>query len=140
MIKTQILLWKTIESGKTLGTRLTSTKIKKPPWLTDPTCKPRVGWWQTNNFLKSSPSSNESKQKGVSWMFSFVNVVIIVLCFFLYSSSFFIRTYFILILCFIPSAIWLCKMVDVCNPQNYIKVKFIFCVPLRLNFVALNKK
>ena len=31
MIKTQVSLSKTIESGKALGTRLTSTKIKKIP-------------------------------------------------------------------------------------------------------------
>ena len=31
MIKTQVSLSKTIESGKALGTRLTSTKIKKNP-------------------------------------------------------------------------------------------------------------
>ena len=30
-------------------------------------------------------------------------------------------------------------MVDACNPENYIKVKIVFYIPLRLNFMALYK-
>ena len=31
-------------------------------------------------------------------------------------------------------------MVDVCNLQNYTKVKFVFYIPVRLKFMALNKQ
>ena len=77
-------------------------------------------------------------------MFSFINVAIIVLCFILYIFSFFSRTYFILIVYFTPSVIssddcWMSVkiMLDQCNTQNYTKVKFVFYIPLRLNFMAL---
>ena len=76
-------------------------------------------------------------------MFPFINVVIIVFCFILYTFSFFKRTYFVLIVYFAPSVIsrdfFVKRMVDVCNPQNYTKAKFVFYIPLRHNFVALNK-
>ena len=90
----------------------------------------------------SMTGTNESKQKKVYCMFSVINVVI-VLCFILYTSSFFSGTHFMLILYFIPSVIssvdFVKIMVDVCNPQNYTKVQFVFYIPLRLNFVALKK-
>ena len=72
--------------------------------------------------------TNESKQTEASWVFSFINVVIIVSCFIIYTFSYFIRTYFILNVYFIPSAIssFVKIMVNVCNPQNCIKFKFVF--------------
>ena len=86
--------------------------------------------------------TNETNKRKFSWMFSFINVAIIVLCFILYIFSFFSRTYFILIVYFTPSVIssddFVKIMVDVCSPQNYTKVKFVFYIPLRLNFMALN--
>ena len=68
-----------------------------------------------------------SKNK-FSWMFSFINVVIVISCFILYTFSFFSRTYFILIVYFIPSVIsrFLKIIVNVCNPQNCIKLKLVF--------------
>ena len=75
-------------------------------------------------------------------MFSFISVAIIVLCFILYIFPFFSGTYFILIVYFTPSVIssddFVKIMLDVCNTQNYTKVKFVFYIPLRLNFMALN--
>ena len=46
--------------------------------------------------------TNESKQKELSLIFSFINVVITVLCFILYTFSFFSKTYFMLIVYFTP--------------------------------------
>ena len=91
----------------------------------------------------SMTGTNENKHPEASWMFSFINVVIIDLCFIPHTFSFFSRTYFMLIVHFFPSVI-LCIdfvkiMLNVCNPQNYAKVKLVFYIPLRLNFVALNK-
>ena len=47
-----------------------------------------------------------------------------------------------LIVYFTPSVIssndFVKIIVDVCNPQNYTKVKFVFYIPLEINFVALN--
>ena len=75
--------------------------------------------------------TNESKQKEVSWMFSFINVVIFVsYIIILYTFSFFSRTYFMLAVYFIPTVIasvnFVKMMVDVCNPRNYTKVKLVF--------------
>ena len=76
-------------------------------------------------------------------MFSFINVVNIVLCFILYTFSFFSRTYFMLIVYFTPSVIssnvFVKIMVVVSNPQNYLRFKFVFYIPLRLNLIVLNK-
>ena len=85
-------------------------------------------------FLKSCferwsmTGTNESKLKEVSWVFSLINVVIIVSCFILHTFSYFSRTYFILIVYFIPSVIsrFVKIMVSVCNPQNCIKFKLAF--------------
>ena len=48
-----------------------------------------------------------------------------------------------LIVYFAPSVIssgdFVKVMVNVGNPQNYTKVKFVFHIPLRRNFMALNK-
>ena len=76
----------------------------------------------------SMTGTNESKLKEVSWVFSLINVVIIVSCFILHTFSYFSRTYFILIAYFIPSVIssFVKNMVNVCNPQNCIKFRFVF--------------
>ena len=85
-------------------------------------------------FLKSRferlsmTGTNESKLNAVSWVFSLINVVIIVSCFIPLTFSYFSRTYFTLIVYFIPSAIssFVKIMVNVCNPQNCIKFKLVF--------------
>ena len=91
----------------------------------------------------SVTGTNESNKRTFSWMFSFINIVNIVLCFILYTFSFFSRTYFMLIVYFTPSVIssngFVKIMVVVCNPQNYLKFKFVFYIPLRLNLIVLNK-
>ena len=76
----------------------------------------------------SMTGTNGSKLKEVSWVFPFINVVIIVSCFILHAFSYFSRTYFILIVYFIPSVIssFVKIMVNLCNPQNCIKFKFVF--------------
>ena len=71
--------------------------------------------------------TNESKLKEISRAFPFLNVVIIVSCFIPRAFSYFSRTYFILIVYFIPSIIssFVKTMVNLCNPQNCIKFKFV---------------
>ena len=82
----------------------------------------------------SVTGTNECKEKEVSWMFSFINVVVMVLCLVLYTFSYFSRTCLMFIVYFIPSVIsnvdFVKIMVDVCNPQNYTKVKFVFYILL----------
>ena len=72
--------------------------------------------------------TNESNKSKFSWMLSFINVVIIISCFILYTFSFFSRTYFMLIVYFTPSLIlsdhFVKIVVDVCNPHN---TKSILC-------------
>ena len=76
----------------------------------------------------SMTGTNESKLNEISWVFSLINVMIIVSCFILLTFSCFSKTYFILIVYFIPSVIssFLKIMVNVCNTQNCIKFKLVF--------------
>ena len=88
--------------------------------------------------------ANESNKGKFSRIFPFINLVIIVSCFILYTFSFFSRACFMLIVYFTSSGIssddFVKIMVGVCNLQNYTNVKFVFYIPSRLKFMALNKQ
>ena len=76
----------------------------------------------------SVTGTNETKLQEVSWVLSFINIVIIVSCFIFHAFPYFSRTYFIQIVYFIASVIssFVKMMVNLCNPQNYIKFEFVF--------------
>ena len=66
----------------------------------------------------SVTGTNESNKRTFPWMFSFINVVNIISCFILYTSSFFSRTNFMVIVYFVPSVI---------SSNNFVKIMWL-CV------------